>query len=759
MHTARQVLFHLDVFDAPPVSAGSLLRQSFTQRMHAATLALRPTFVAYLDRLTATHARNTVTGTASRLNDFAAHLAAVDPTLPSLAKLHRRRHIETYLSATAEAVNSRTGAPLSASERRARVLTVHCLLNDIAEWGWPEAPARQLVFRCDIPKLPRPLPRYLTPDLDRRLADVLHAYPDRLAPNSVGKSTVCEALDLVLGPERMFRRPVIDEYDFYAARYQPEEDALPEVRVEVVLTDLAPEAERRFRSHLRRWSAVNSDFVESALQEPAAGGDEGEWCLPVVFLGRFNPAEDDFEGATFFAHPELVPDDLTEEAAELGGGLKPFTREDKRLCGFLYLRPNRTGSRALSFQRGSLLDTIVRLESESAGQLWEKARRDLDNVVIAGEDSGFLKVRTEVRARVEKFLSLTDDPGAVDVRVSELTREHLREVLRLFLSTQPGAHGVPFNRLSTGSLNLLVFALLTYIAELKGDHSVIFAMEEPEIALPPHAQRRLVDFVVSRMGQVVITSHSPYVIEKFDPDRVVVLARDNTGTLTSTPVVLPGGFKLKRYRDNRRQFAEAVLASAVLVVEGATEAAVFQAVADILDADPTVVNYLHPDLAGISIFDAGNDVSVPVFAPVFSAMDKPVFGIHDQPSRPLDPALAPKIAQFTRYQELPYRGIETLLVAETPVNVQRRFAATVASRSDYPGGAPLDAGATDEQVREHVQRLLQARKGSNSGYAVLLINECHSAAELPASLSGFLQAIDSDLRPASGTDSAADPES
>ena len=38
--------------------------------------------------------------------------------------------------------------------------------------------------------------------------------------NSVGKSTICEALDLVLGPERMFRRPVIDEFDFFGARYQ-----------------------------------------------------------------------------------------------------------------------------------------------------------------------------------------------------------------------------------------------------------------------------------------------------------------------------------------------------------------------------------------------------------------------------------------------------------------------------------------------------------------------------------------------------------
>ena len=142
VHTTRQVLFHLGVLDAAPVNATTLLRQSFTERMREATPALRPSLVAYLDRLTATHSRSTVTGAASRLNDFAAHLARIDPGLPGLGALDRRQHIETYLTATAAAVNSRTGAPLSAAERRARVLAVHCLLNDIAEWGWPEAPDR-----------------------------------------------------------------------------------------------------------------------------------------------------------------------------------------------------------------------------------------------------------------------------------------------------------------------------------------------------------------------------------------------------------------------------------------------------------------------------------------------------------------------------------------------------------------------------------------------------------------------------------------
>jgi len=184
-HTARQVMFHLGVLCEQPVNATSLLRQSFAQRMRDATPALQETFVAYLDRLTATHTRGTVTGTATRLNHFAAHLAAVDPPLTSLAELDRRRHIETYLTATAEAMNSRTGAPIQASERRGRILAVHCLLNDIAEWGWPEAPKRRLVFRADIPKLPRTLPRYLTPDLDRRLTHALHTWPERLAADAL----------------------------------------------------------------------------------------------------------------------------------------------------------------------------------------------------------------------------------------------------------------------------------------------------------------------------------------------------------------------------------------------------------------------------------------------------------------------------------------------------------------------------------------------------------------------------------------------
>ena len=335
-----------------------------------------------------------------------------------------------------------------------------------------------------------------------------------------------------------------------------------------MLTDLSEETQRRFAPHLRPWSAEDDDFAPPAPDDAAELADAGEWCLPVVFLGRFNPDEDDFEGNTFFTHPQRPDGDYNPE--ELGGSLTPFRRDDKRYCGFVYLRPNRTGNRALSFGRGSLIDTIVRLESDKTGSLWTSALGTLDDIDLAEVTPGFAEIRDQMLLRMRKFLSVPDSATAVGVRPSDLTREHLREVLRMFIATQPGTYPVPFSRLSTGALNVLVFALLTYIADLRGPGSVIFAMEEPEIALPPHTQRRMVDFVTRTMGQTIVTSHSPYVIERFGPDQVVVLTRDDSGALSSRTLDLCD-VKPRKYREQRRQFAEAVLANAVLVVEGGTE--------------------------------------------------------------------------------------------------------------------------------------------------------------------------------------------
>lgn len=572
-----------------------------------------------------------------------------------------------------------------------------------------------------------------------------------VAGNSVGKSTICEALDLVLGPERVYRRPVVDEYDFFGADYLPVGDKAPEIEVEVVLVDIDPVAERRFSGHLRKWSVTDRDFIDE-VPNSIDVADEHPWCLPLLFTARFNPSEDDFEGNTFFAHPAPVVDDLSEDSGELGGGRRIFGREDKRYCGYLYLRTNRTGTRALSFQRGSLLDTIVRLEDQASGELWERARNALADVDMR-DDSKLDSVLDEVRERVSRFMHLSDEE--VSMHPSDLTRESIRETLRVFVTASPGHHAVPFNRLSTGSLNLLVFALLTYIAELRGDESVIFAMEEPEIALPPHSQRRLVDFVTKRMGQAIVTSHSPYVIERFDFNKIVMLKRDDDGVLSGDQFNVAGLMKSKKVREEQRQFAEAILARAVLVVEGGTEASVLPIVADVMEADPTC-EYTHLDLAGISIYDAKSDGQVPGFAPVFKALGKRCYGLHDTPNSPFPASASTDALSFDRYLVIPYKSIEKLLIAEMPERPKRAFLKSVAALPDYPVDAGyLPDGANATEVDELVMSVLLKRKGAYAGYAAMLISEAADVTELPASYVEFLKEVDADVASRDGRQPAA----
>jgi integrase len=184
-HAARAVLFHLGVLPtAPPVPEGRRPHE-FADRLRGVPAPVVPTFLAYLQQRRATCAPGTVSNTVSRLAHFGRHLATVDPELAGIAVLDRRRHIESYLAALSTATRPRDGAAIAVSERRARIIAVSRFLADITEWGWPESPPRQLVFPADIPRLPRPLPRYLPPDADRRLTTALQTSPHRQAADAL----------------------------------------------------------------------------------------------------------------------------------------------------------------------------------------------------------------------------------------------------------------------------------------------------------------------------------------------------------------------------------------------------------------------------------------------------------------------------------------------------------------------------------------------------------------------------------------------
>jgi len=200
-HSARQILFHLGILEKQTPPAVTSL--SLEQRMADVPGALLPAFVAYLNRKHATCAPKTVSSLATRLAHFGRYLAAADPTLTSLSQLDRRRHIEPFITSLTTTVNSVTGEPITVADRIRRVHAVGNFLAEITEWGWDDAPPRRLIFRADLPRPQRFLPRYLPIDADRKLTAALSESPYRLAADALLVQRACglrigELLDLEL---------------------------------------------------------------------------------------------------------------------------------------------------------------------------------------------------------------------------------------------------------------------------------------------------------------------------------------------------------------------------------------------------------------------------------------------------------------------------------------------------------------------------------------------------------------------------------
>ena len=180
---AHTVLFHLDIVNESPEPAQQ--PASFEARMADCHPSLRPAFVAYLQRKLGTCRPKTVSSLATRLAHFARFLASHDPDLESLAGLERQQHIEPYMNSVANAVSAKTGNAISVADQDRRIRAVGHMLDEITEWGWDDAPTRKLVFGSDYPRKPRPLPRYVPVDADRRLSAALEASEYRLAADAL----------------------------------------------------------------------------------------------------------------------------------------------------------------------------------------------------------------------------------------------------------------------------------------------------------------------------------------------------------------------------------------------------------------------------------------------------------------------------------------------------------------------------------------------------------------------------------------------
>ena len=555
--------------------------------------------------------------------------------------------------------------------------------------------------------------------------------------NNSGKSTIFEAIDLVMGPERLSRRPVIDEHDFYAGEYLVNNIPV-EITVEVVIIGLNDEQLVHFGNHIEWWDTKS----KSLLEGPPAKRTDSDNVIPALrlrFIGSYDVEEDDFIGQTYFS-----------ETLREGSQPEPVRARDKRKCGFLYLRTLRTGSRALSLERGSLLDIILQLK-ELRPQMWENVLSQLKNVSVAGDPKlGIEEILTSVQASLSSLVSF-ESADKPQVRVSNLTREHLRKVLTVFMGTgtycgDGTEYATPYYHQGTGTINTLVLSLLAMIAEMKDN--VIFAMEEPETALPPHVQKRVVLSVIEKSTQALFTSHSPYVLEEFPPENILTVAKDN-GELRVVPAGIPPAVRPKKYRDEfRRRFCESLLARRVLITEGKTEYDVYTTAARKLQKQHPDKSYAF-ELLGISLVNAETDTQIAQLGSYYTALNKKVYAVFDEQSNDASEEIRKNVDFAYEAEE---HGIENVVLKNIDFSVLLRYGLNLVSENEWPPHLRDQEPRSDMKADELYNALFEFFKWSKGMGSLADLIEFCSEDEMPPFIKKVINDISATIYPIKESD-------
>lgn len=385
-------------------------------------------------------------------------------------------------------------------------------------------------------------------------------HPVFVGDNNTGKTTLIEALTLLLGRERLVRE--LTEHDFYGSCPQP----VDRIKLVATITDF-PNDDPEHSSHWFRDGRAVVKWVDEVTGAVHPQRDNQAWrlCCQIAVQARFDQESLAVEMLRYFHDHDDPIDPFAEDSPALVPG--KLIQE----LSFYLVRASRTWDKVLSWGNELFKRTILAAAAQPAAALLAERDRLRAPEQPIDADPGIEPLIQNLNT--ELALSFPNAPK-VQLRLTGTDSRAVMEAVSAHFATADG-FSIPAGRQGSGLLSMQGLLLLLELgrARAAAGGEFLMALEEPEIHLPPSAQQRLVQRVQALSTQTFVTTHSPLVASMADPTSVLILKKHN-GELSAEPfleVSLPAtapNWQRKFFQHSRVDVLSALMQPSLLIPEG-----------------------------------------------------------------------------------------------------------------------------------------------------------------------------------------------
>lgn len=423
-----------------------------------------------------------------------------------------------------------------------------------------------------------------------------------IGTNNCGKTTVIEALALLLGRDKMIRS--LTEHDFYGSSPK-QTDRIKIISTIINFYSNTPEQNPEWFSDGRgipKWIDYKTGIVKPIWQD-----EKDILCCQIAFSARFDFKNLEVETIRYFHDDDSDLDVFENDAySHLYAGII-------KKMGFYLIPANRSWDKIISFS-SELFRRLINADGATPSNTVLGLRDKLRSPEFPLEDDGYLKdIVGKIDNEVARFFSTKPK---LKLRLTPTDSDGILEaVIPHFCHSEKNSFVIPSRRQGSGLISLQSLLLLLQFGKRRNEDNdgFIMALEEPELHVPPSLQMKLVNRVQALSTQTIITTHSPTIAAAAAPTNLVML-QNIDGTLKSQNFLkaplsteTPNAIR-KLYYLNRAETISALMHDHVLIPEGRSDYEILNLLfrlADLTETwDDTDEAFIRPSVGIIPTHDA-----------------------------------------------------------------------------------------------------------------------------------------------------------